>query len=72
MSKIRDRIRAGKPATGTLQELCEWIVESFNTWTPAQQEEFRRQSMQDTYASLSKTQWEKQHPDRPYEEELRH
>jgi hypothetical protein len=72
MSAIRDRIRAGKPATGTLHEAMEWIVESFNTWTPAQQEEFRRESMRDTCACLSKMRWEKQHPDRPYEEELRH
>ena len=57
------------PKTGTLQDLLEGFVWAFQQWTPEQQEEFRRESMKETYAYLSRAQWEKDNPTRPYEKE---
>jgi len=59
------------PKTGTLQELLEGFVLVFRRWTPEQQEEFRRESMKETYAYLSRVEWEKDNPLRPYEKELK-
>jgi hypothetical protein len=59
------------PKTGDLQDLMEGFVWAFQQWTPEQQEEFRRQSMRDTYAYLSKMQWEKEYPTRSYDSEFR-
>jgi hypothetical protein len=43
MSKIRDRILRGEPATGTVEELGEWLVESIEAWTDEERAEMRRE-----------------------------
>jgi hypothetical protein len=43
MSKIRDRILRGEPATGTVEELGEWLVESIQAWTDEERAEIRRE-----------------------------
>jgi len=43
MSKIRDRILTGEPATGTLEDFCEWLLESSKTWTPEQKAQARKE-----------------------------
>lgn len=42
MSKIRDKIMKGEPATGTVEDLGEWLLESIRTWTPEQKAEARK------------------------------
>jgi len=32
----------GEPATGTVEDLGEWLLESIRTWTPEQKAEARK------------------------------
>ena len=49
MSRIRDRILRGEPATGTIDDLAEWFVESFLALAPIEQAQVRK----DIYEQLT-------------------
>jgi hypothetical protein len=62
------------PKTGSLQELAEGLIWSFQQWTPPEREGFRREiaeDMQRTYRELAATVWEEENLDRGYEKELK-
>lgn len=57
------------PPVGTLRDLAEAILWSFQQWTPEQQAEFRAETMRRVRADLARLKWDEEHPDRPYEDE---
>jgi hypothetical protein len=70
VSVIRDRIRAlgvEKGAHGTPEEIGEWLCESIAKWTP-QQKAAARDSLDRWHAG---TIWDREHPARPYEKEIK-
>lgn len=43
MSKIREKILRDERPTGTIEDLAEWLVESFLTLSPSEQAQVRKE-----------------------------
>jgi hypothetical protein len=57
MSKIRDKILRGEPATGSVDDLGEWLLESIESWTPAEREQARSQLRDEELLKMPCSEW---------------
>jgi hypothetical protein len=57
MSKIRDEILRGEPATGSIDDLGEWLLELIKSWTPVEKTLARAQLNFEYLEKLSGHKW---------------